>query len=85
MKGERTASAATDSPRIRAIDFRDAFLDSVTPEDVSAIVKTLLELAKAGDIRAASLLLNRVVGVEPVTGWDDRDSATRRAIMLDSF
>ncbi len=80
-----TPTQNTDSPRIRVLDFRDAFLDTVTPEDVKAIGEKLLAMAKAGNLKAASLVLDRVLGTDSVPAWDSRESATRRAIMLDSF
>jgi len=84
---QRTAAAAdnTDTPRLRALDFQEAFLRGVTPEDVEEIGKTLLEMAKGGDIKAASLVLDRVLGREAVTEWAGRESGTKRAILLDSF
>lgn len=83
---QRTPAADySDTPRLRALDFQEAFLREVTPEDVAAIGKTLLEMAKGGDLKAASLVLDRVLGREAVTEWDGRESATKRAIMLDSF
>lgn len=83
--GPKTPATYSEAPRLRALDFREAFLEALTPEDVAAIGQKLLELAKAGDIKAASLVLDRVLGSEAVNAWDSRESATRRAIMLDSF
>jgi hypothetical protein len=42
-------------------------------------------MAKAGDLKAASLVLDRVLGREAITEWNGRESATKRAIMLDTF
>lgn len=83
--GQKAHAHYPETPRLRALDFREAFLDAVTPEDVAAVGKKLLELARAGDIRAASLLLDRVLGSEAVSAWDSRESATRQAIMLGSL
>lgn len=83
---QRTPAADySDTPRLRALDFQEAFLQTVTPEDVAAIGKTLLEMAKAGDLKAASLVLDRVLGTQSVPAWDSREQATKNAIMLDSF
>src|SRR4051812_22089587 len=41
---------------------RQAFLNEVTPEDLAAIARTLIELAKAGDKAALKLLLSYTLG-----------------------
>jgi hypothetical protein len=82
---QKAAAANTDTPRLRALDFQEAFLRTVTPEDVAAIGKTLLEMAKGGDLKAASLVLDRVLGTQSVLAWASREQATRNAIMLDTF
>jgi hypothetical protein len=41
---------------------RQLFVTAVTEDDVKAIVTKLVELAKAGDIQAANLLLTRALG-----------------------
>ncbi len=84
---QRMPAAAdnTDTPRLRALDFQEAFLRGVTPEDVEEIGAKLLSMAKAGNIRAASLVLDRVLGREAVTEWNGRESATKHAILMDSF
>jgi hypothetical protein len=41
---------------------RQLFVTAVTEEDIKAIVVKLVELAKAGDIQAANLLLTRALG-----------------------
>ena len=73
------------SPRLRAVEFQQAFLQGVTPEDVKAIAETLLERAKCGDIQAARLVLERLIGSQPVRAWDSFDKAKRDAMMFDSF
>ncbi len=88
MRGIRQRTPAadySDTPRLRAVDFREAFLRGVTPEDVQEIGEKLLSMAKAGDIRAASLVLDRVLGKDAVPEWNGRESATKHAIMMDSF
>jgi len=79
------AADCTETPRLRVVDFREAFLRGVTPEDVEEIGAKLLSMAKAGDIRAASLVLDRVLGREAVTECKGRESATKHAILMDSF
>jgi hypothetical protein len=45
-----------------AAQFRAAIFAAVTAEDVRAIVKKMVELAKAGDLVAARLIFDRTVG-----------------------
>lgn len=63
--------SAPNSPARRALAYRDAFLGAVTPDDVAAIGAALLERAKAGDLTAARLVLDRVLGSEAVGQWKD--------------
>jgi hypothetical protein len=53
---------------------RKALLDSASPEDVQAVGSKLAELAKAGDVQAARVYLEHVIGKAPqsveVTGPD---------------
>ena len=46
----------------RVAELRQAVLDAVGPEDVKAVVAALLVLAKAGDVPAAKLVLDRALG-----------------------
>jgi hypothetical protein len=41
---------------------RAALMEAVTEDDLRAVVKALVERAKAGDVAAARLLLERVLG-----------------------
>jgi len=41
---------------------RSALLDAVTPEDMRAVALALVEKAKGGDIAAARVLFDRVLG-----------------------
>ena len=50
---------------------RSAFTDAITPEDVQAIVTTLLRMAKDGDANAAKLVLDRALG--KLTALDSED------------
>jgi hypothetical protein len=56
-------SFARGNPTARhAQRLRQLFVTAVTEDDVKAIVAKLVELAKAGDIQAANLLLTRALG-----------------------
>lgn len=44
--------------------FRGAFLAAVTPEEIAAVARKLLELALGGDVPAARLLLDRLAPQE---------------------
>jgi hypothetical protein len=46
----------------RVATLRSALLEAITPEDVTEIVRKLVEMAKAGDIAAAREVLTRVIG-----------------------
>ena len=41
---------------------RSALLDAITPDDMKAIISALIGKAKAGDVHAASVLFERVLG-----------------------
>lgn len=60
----------------RTAEFRSAFLDAVTPEDVAAVVRALVNLATRGNVAAARELLERTCGrvplAEPVATNDPR-------------
>ena len=61
-----------DSPALRVIAYREAWLSAVTPEDVRAIGIALVKRATAGDVTAARLVLDRLLGTTPVGEWDSR-------------
>lgn len=46
----------------RVGELRTALLDTVTPEDMQAVVKALVEAAKGGDVAAARVLFERTLG-----------------------
>lgn len=50
----------------RVAELRAALLDAVTPDDLTAIIRRLVEAAKAGDVAAAKLVLDRLFGREPI-------------------
>ena len=69
-------------PARRAHEYREAFLEAVTPEDVRAIGTALLEKAKAGDQAAAKLVLDRVLGSAEAERWPSR-LGVERDVALD--
>jgi hypothetical protein len=48
--------------RYSAAELRDAILKAVCPDDMVAIVNKLVERAKTGDVPAAKLVLERILG-----------------------
>jgi hypothetical protein len=68
----RRANGERDTPARRALAYREAFLETVTADDVRAIGAALLERAKAGDLTAARLVLDRLLGTAPVADWCSR-------------
>ena len=46
----------------RVAKLRCAMLEAVTPEDMSAIIRKLVELARDGDVQAAKEVLSRTLG-----------------------
>ena len=65
-------SKAEVVPARCAQEYRMAFLESVTADDVRAIGAALLERAKAGDPTAARLVLDRLLGGLSVERWPSR-------------
>jgi hypothetical protein len=58
--------AAAGNPIHRRMkELRRALLDSTSPEDVKAVGKTLLSLATGGDVQAARVWLEFVIGKSP--------------------
>jgi hypothetical protein len=52
-----------------------------TAEDVTAIAKALVDRAKAGDIGAARVLLDRLVGSGDLRGWPDEAQVRERELL----
>lgn len=46
----------------RARELRQALHAAVTPEDIAAVARALVDRAKAGDVAAARELLDRIIG-----------------------
>jgi hypothetical protein len=59
-------------PVRHALGYRAVFLESVTEDDVRGITKAVLARAKEGDLAAARLILDRVLGINAVADWPSR-------------
>ncbi len=46
----------------RVAELRSALLEAVTPGDLAAIVRSLVQAARSGDVAAAKLVFERVLG-----------------------
>ena len=53
----------------RGLRYRSAFLEAITPADIKATVKAMVERAKSGDVPAARLLFDRVIGPDHLREW----------------
>lgn len=61
---------------------RNAMLECVTEADVQAIVAKLIDMARAGDIKAATLLFSQIgKPVEPTTQSEQDPEARRQQII----
>lgn len=60
LPGNRLAKGNPAARRAQALRF--ALMRAVTPADLTTIVAKLIELAAAGDVQAAKLILDRVLG-----------------------
>lgn len=70
---------AAQTARIRA-----AMLAAITPEDVQAIVRALIERARAGDVHAAREVFDRCVGkATPQPDSEQGEHGLRVIIMRD--
>jgi hypothetical protein len=69
LPGNRVAvgNRGSNSVARRAHELRQCLLEAVSPEDVLAVGRKLVELAKDGDVTAAKLWLEYVLG-RPVQG-----------------
>ncbi len=47
---------------LRVAAYREAMISEATPDDLRAIVRTLIEAAKGGDVQAAKEVLDRTLG-----------------------
>ena len=63
---------------------RSALLDAITPDDMRAIISALIEKAKAGDVHAASVLFERVLGKPLEIDIIERIEQLESALEVDS-
>jgi ribosomal protein L17 len=78
-KAEAQKEAVTETPSIRALMYQEAWLTTVTPDDVRAIGQALIARAKQGDVPASRLVLDRVLGTSAVASWESRAELEDRA------
>jgi hypothetical protein len=70
----------------RARELRQALHAAVTPEDMAAIARALIEKAKAGDVAAARELLDRIIGrPTPAEPHRDDDGEDKRVVIQLEF
>lgn len=64
QKGAKAASQAPEKRKYhkQIATLRQAFLGALTPEDMANVVKSMVAMAKAGDVHAASLLMDKGLG-----------------------
>lgn len=74
------SKADADVPALLALDYREAFAGQVSAEDVAAIVAALVKRAKEGDLAAARIILDRVLGSGPMAEWAPRSQVEMLAL-----
>lgn len=79
MTRQKVAADIT-TPWLRALDFQEAFLRALTPDDVEVISRTVVQMAKSGDLMAASLVLDKVLGTKGIIDWQERQTVSKRSI-----
>ena len=56
-------SAARGNPHARKVaELRSALLAAVSTDDLAAVVRSLVDAAKSGDVQAAKVVFDRVLG-----------------------
>ena len=81
MRHSNNGESLNDKRALRALEFREAFLAQVTSDDVAEIATALVKRAKEGDLSAAKLIFDRLLGNQPVPEWESRSHTE----MLASF
>lgn len=61
-------------PPGRSNELRDIMRSAISDDDVRAVVRALVDAARAGDIAAAREVLNRAVGRAPLDEGDTGDT-----------
>ena len=72
FKPGNTAARGHGGPRDRAA-LVDALRGAITPEEVAQLARVMLRRALRGDVRAAGLLLDRVLGRCPIRVFSPLD------------
>jgi hypothetical protein len=72
MRRNNDGHSGNDKPALRALEFREAFLEQITAEDVAEIGAALLKRAKEGDLAATRIIFDRLLGSDPVKAWESR-------------
>lgn len=50
----------------RQFEFKRAMLNAITPEDLTGIIRSMVAAAQRGDVQAAKLILDRLLGPQPL-------------------
>jgi len=79
-----TAVLERVTPRRFALACREAFLETILPDDVRAITAAVVRRAKDGDLAAARFVLERFLGGAPVAEWPTA-AAEKRDSLLDDL
>lgn len=71
-------------PHHRAAEaWRAAFVSGITEDDVAAIASALLQKAKKGGLNATRLILDRLLGPDPVSQWHRPWDGTLAGVLED--
>ena len=63
--------------------FADALSKGVTPEEAAAIVRSLVDEAKSGNVQAANVILERMLGKVPQAVQHQGDTAAPLRIIVE--
>jgi hypothetical protein len=67
LPGNQRAKEVGGNPETKRIaELKRVFRECVTEDDVRAVVKSLVEAAKDGDVHAMRLFLDRTLGKQPI-------------------
>lgn len=81
-RGNRAAAGHAAPYAAKVASLRAALLEAVSPEDIQAIAKALIEKARRGDLRAARELFDRLLGAPDRSTWtqDNLPAAAQAAL-----